>query len=137
MAYENTKVVGMRDLAVDSYIHRLLKMSVTYYPYLATGATFEKQSEKPVGISQSFGKRKKIISFSAHTRTPWRPSKIPPLSPHTLSITIQLPASSTLLAISWAVDGVRGQLFNPSHRRSPCASIGIWDRGHCDECVRS
>ena len=32
--------------------------------------------------------------------------------------------SSTLLAISWAVDGVRGRLFNPSHLRLPCASIG-------------
>ncbi len=58
------------------------------------------------------------------TRTPWRPSKIPPLSPHTLSIIIQLLVSSTLLAMSWAVDGVRGQLFNPSHHRLPCASIG-------------
>jgi hypothetical protein len=37
-----------------------------YYPYLATGATFQKQSES---ISRSFGKRKKIISFSAHTHT--------------------------------------------------------------------
>jgi hypothetical protein len=68
-------------------------------------------------------KEKKIISFSACTHTPWRPSKIPPLSPHTLSITIRLPMSSTLLAISWAMDGVRGRLFNPSHRRLPCASI--------------
>jgi hypothetical protein len=31
---------------------------------------------------------------------------------------------STLLAISRAVDGVRGQLFDLSHRRLPCASIG-------------
>jgi hypothetical protein len=52
------------------------------------------------------------------------PGKIPPLSLHTLSITIRLLVSSTLLAISWAVDGVRGQLFNPSHCRLPCASIG-------------
>jgi hypothetical protein len=41
-----------------------------YYPYLATGATFEKQSEKPVGISRSFGKRKKNrIFFCAHMHT--------------------------------------------------------------------
>ncbi len=32
--------------------------------------------------------------------------------------------SSTLLAISRAVDGVRGWLFNPSYLRLPCASIG-------------
>jgi hypothetical protein len=65
-----------------------------------------------------------------------RPSKIPPLSPHTLSITILLPVSSTLLAIFWAVDGVRGQLFNPSHRRLPCACIsylGLALRQACEE----
>ncbi len=98
--------------------------TLKYYPYLATGASFEKQSEKPIGISHSFGKTKNNVSFSACTRTPWRPSKIPPLSLHTLSITIRLPMSSTLLAISWAMDGVRGWLFNPSHRRLPCAFIG-------------
>jgi hypothetical protein len=69
-------------------------------------------------------KKKKNVSFSACTCTPWIPRKIPPLSPHTLSITIQLPVSSTLLAISRAMDGVRGQLFNPSHRRLPCTLIG-------------
>ncbi len=69
-------------------------------------------------------------------RTPWRPSKIPPLSPHTLSITIRLPVSSTLLAISWAVYGVRGQLFNPSHCRLPCFFInylGLALQQACEE----
>jgi hypothetical protein len=28
------------------------------------------------------------------------------------------------MAISWAVDGVRGQLFNPTHCMVPCVSIG-------------
>ena len=32
--------------------------------------------------------------------------------------------STTLLAISWAVDGVEQQLFDPFHSKSPCASIG-------------
>jgi hypothetical protein len=36
-----------------------------YYLYLATGATFEKQSEKP-GISQSFEKKKLSLLPRAH-----------------------------------------------------------------------
>ncbi len=38
-----------------------------------------------------------------------------------------------------AVDGVRGQLFDPSHRRSPCASIGYSGsalRRACEELAR-
>jgi hypothetical protein len=75
-------------------------------------------------VSPSHLEKEKNCLFFVRTRTPWRPSKIPPLSLHTLSITILLPVSSTLLAISWAADGGRGQFFDPSHCRLPCASIG-------------
>jgi hypothetical protein len=40
-----------------------------YYPYLATGATFKKQSEMPIGISRSFGKRKNCLFFCMHMHT--------------------------------------------------------------------
>jgi hypothetical protein len=55
----------MADLAIG-----ILRMDQgPYYLYLATGATFEKQSEKPVCISRSFGKRKNRLFFCAHTHT--------------------------------------------------------------------
>jgi hypothetical protein len=45
----------------------------SYYPYLATGATFEKRSEKPIGIFRSFGTRKRKkenqLFFCAHMHT--------------------------------------------------------------------
>ncbi len=78
-------------------------------------------------ISRSFGKRKKLSLFlRAHAHCGDQVKS--PLSLRTLSITIRLPVSSTLLAISWAVDGVRGQLFNPSHRRCLALLLVIWVR---------
>jgi hypothetical protein len=83
-----------------------------YYLYLATGATFEKRSEKPIGISRSFEKKNHLF-FRPHTHTVETKKNLPSLSAplQTLSITIRLPVSSTLLAISPAVDGVRGQFL--------------------------
>ena len=40
-----------------------------------------------------------------------------------VSIAIPLPVSSTLLAISPAVDGVGGRLFDPSHRALALSAV--------------
>jgi hypothetical protein len=92
-----------------------------YYPYyLATGATFGKRSEKPVGPTPRERKKKKNRLFWGRVRL----GALSPKTSHCAHTTYAPHMTSTLLAISRAVDGVRGRSNVQTHRIHRRASVG-------------
>ncbi len=98
------------DLCSTREIYKIerYRVKACYYPYFATGATLGNERETKVRWKKNLGviEKKNLFFFTAHRGDREYKSKVKSSCMH--SITIQLPVSSTLLAISWAVVGVRG-----------------------------